>query len=316
MKKIFMPVDDSIYSTHALQYVAMTSPVLQDTSCSLYYDQPIISDYLKEEAKTRPGAMERLKGLNEKNESLGNEILARRRDELIHLGVPEERIQVFTNRRREGVAKDIMSQAEKEAADAIVIGRHGFTRIQDTFIGSTSKNLIEHCTSTPVWLVDGEIASKNILMAVDGSTDSAKAMDYLLEMCRDNPEMELTLFHVEPSFRDCCGVDFSELQDFDSGQGEESLSNIVEKANRQCIDHFMGYAGRRLKERNISENRLHMKTQPAKMNVGHAIAEEFKNGGYGTLIVGKRGINKRFFMGSVSNYLVTHLQNGALWIIP
>ena len=316
MKKFFMPVDNSIYSTHALQYMVMMAPIFEDGVFSLYYDQPIVSDYLTEEAKTSPAAMEKLDQLNAKNESIGNEILGRRKNDLMSLNVPEERIQVFTNRRREGAAKDILWQAEKEAADAIIIGRHGFTKFQETFIGSTSKNLIEHSPTIPVWLVDGEITAKNILLAVDGSTDSVKALDYLLDMCRDKPETILTIFHVEPTFREYCGVDFSEVQGFEEGEGDENLANIIEQADRKCIDNFMGYAGSRFKERHIHEERLKMKTQPTKVNIGRAIIDEFKSGDYGTLVVGKRGINKRFFMGSVSNYLVTHLQNGALWIIP
>lgn len=316
MKKFFMPVDNSIYSTHALQYMVMMAPILEDGAFSLYYDQPIVSDYLTEEAKTSPAAMGKLDQLNTKNESIGNEILGRRKNDLMSLNVPEERIQVFTNRRREGAAKDILWQAEKEAADAIIIGRHGFTKFQETFIGSTSKNLIEHSPTIPVWLVDGETASKNILLAVDGSTDSVKALDYLLDMCQDAPETELTIFHVEPSFRDCCTVDFSELQSFEEAESDENLANIIEKADRKCIENFMGYAFSRFKEKCIQEERLKMKTQPTKVNIGRAIIDEFKNGDYGTLVVGKRGINKRFFMGSVSNYLVNHLQNGAIWIIP
>lgn len=316
MKKFFIPVDDSIYSTHALKYTMMMAPIFQDAVFSLYYDQPMISDYLREEAKTSPAAMKNLNQLNEKNEALGNAILDRCKDELMRLHAPEERIQVLTNRRREGAAKDILWQAEKAAANAIIIGRHGFSKFQETFVGSTSKNLIEHCTTIPVWLIDGEIASKNILLAVDGSTDSVKALDYLLDICRDAPETELTIFHVEPSLRDCCGIDFSELQEFEGGEGDDSLTNIIEKADRKCIDNFMGYAGGRLKEKHIHENQVNMKNQPTKVNIGRAIIDEFISGDYGTLVVGKRGINKRFFMGSVSNYLVTHLENGALWIIP
>lgn len=314
-KKFLLPVDDSLHSTYALQYIGMMAPVLQEAVYSLYYVQPVISEYLREEAKTNPVTMEKLKHLYEKNEDQANDLLTRHKEGLLNLGVPAEKIELCTRRREKGLARDILQQAREQSAEAIIIGRHGYSRFEDTFIGSTTKNVIEHCEDIPIWMIDGEITSKNILLAVDGSLDSAKALDYLCEILKDNPDMYLTIFHVEPSLRDSCGVDFTEMQ-IPEKEGEESFANIIEKANRQCFDNFMGHAGRKLKQRRVNEDRLHMKTQPTRMNVGRAIAEEFRNGDYGSLVVGKRGMNKRFFMGSVSNYLVTHLENGALWIVP
>lgn len=97
---------------------------------------------------------------------------------------------------------------------------------------------------------------------------------------------------------------------------ERSAFNIIEKTDRQCVSNFMEHALRQLKELEIHEKRVKMKSQPTKLNIGKTILEEFENGIYGTLVVGKRGMSKGFFMGSVSNYLVTHLENGALWIVP
>ena len=315
MKKFLLPVDDSLHCTYALRYVVNMEPILQDAAYFLFYVQPMVSDYLKQEARIDSMAMGKLRELNEKHASMANELLDRRKKELINLGVPEEKIEVETQPRKEGIAKDILWQAGKQSVHGIVIGRHVYSRLQDTFIGSTSKNVIEHCAETPVWLINNEVGERNILLAIDGSTDSARALDYLLDVIRDNPDVDLTLFHVQPSFRDCCEVDFEAMQLSDA-EAETSYVKIVEKANRQCIDNFVEYAGRKLKERNVHEDRLKMKSQPASLNIGKAIVDEFNSGGYGTVIVGKRGFNKRFFMGSVSNYLVSHLETGALWIIP
>ena len=41
-----------------------------------------------------------------------------------------------------------------------------------------------------------------------------------------------------------------------------------------------------------------------------------EKGDYRTLVVGRRGIDKSFFMGSVSRYMINNLSNGALWVIP
>lgn len=313
MKKLLLPVDDSIHSTHAVQYVARMSTIMQDAIYMLLYVQPTISDYLKEAAQKDPQARKKLKQLDEKNAALGNEILNRHKERMMGHNLPEERILLLTHRRLEGVAWDIIHQAWNESVDAVIMGRRGFSRFQDTFIGSTTRNVIEHNTGIPIWMVDGEIVSRNILLAVDGSTNSINALDYLCEILRHDPDALLTLFHVQPSLRDYCGIEFAETQTADS---DEIVSKFVEKANRECVDNFMGYALRRLKELGIPEDRVTLTTRSTKLNIGKTIIAEFENGVYGTLVVGKRGARGGYFMGSVSNYMVTHLENGALWIVP
>ena len=313
MKKILLPVDDSIHSTHALRYMVMMSSVLEDFIYMLFYVQPIISDYLSEEARKEPKASEKLKQLEEYNARLGGEILKRHKGWLMDQKVPEEKITVLTQRRKEGVARDIIHQSYSELVDAITIGRRGFSTLQETFIGSTTKNVVEHSGDIPVCVVDGKITTKEILLAVDGSTDSFKALEYLCGILQDDPNLVLTLFHVQPSLRDCCGIDVGAVQ---TPEDEELFYRVIEKADRHCIDNFVDHALRKFREKRINGDRLKIKVQPTKLNIGKTIAEEFRNGHYGTLVVGKRGVNKRFFMGSVSHYLVTHLQNGALWMVP
>jgi nucleotide-binding universal stress UspA family protein len=239
--------------------------------------------------------------------------LNRHKERLMGRNVPKERILLLTHRRIEGLAWDIIHQAWNESVDAVIMGRRGFSRFQDTFIGSTTKNVIEHNTDIPIWMVDGEITSRNILLAVDGSTNSVKALTYLCDILRRDPDALLTLFHVQPSLRDHCGIEFAEAQSLES---DEIISKFVEKADRECVDNFMGYALRRLKELGIHEDRVTLTTRPTRLNIGKTIIEEFENGIYGTLVVGKRGVCGGHFMGSVSNYMITHLENGALWIIP
>ncbi|MGM0454141.1 MAG: universal stress protein [Thermodesulfobacteriota bacterium] len=313
MKKIFLPVDHSIHSTQAIEYVGMMAPLLAEPGFSLFHVQPLISDFIMEEAGKDATAMAKLKQLNQKNETEAYAILNRHKERLVQLGVPAETISVSTQRRKEGVARDIIEKARQEAADVIAMGRRGFSKFQDIFIGSATKNVVDHTVDTPVWVIDGEFASKNLLLAVDGSTDSVKALGHVLDVLRNNPDVAMTLFHVQPSLTDSCAIDFtSEIEPED----EEAVIHIIEKANRMCIDNFTVHVRRKLEEKAIPEDRLELKTRPARRNVGAAIVEEFKSGDYGTVIVGKRGIGKRFFMGSVSSYLVTHLTNGALWIVP
>lgn len=313
MKKIFLPVDDSVHSVNALKYSVMMAPVIEDVTYSLFHVQPVVSEYIMKEARDDPEAMKKLKQLNKKNEALGNDILNRHKERLLRRNVAEEKITLATRPRQQGVAIDIIRRATEESADAIALGRRGYSRFQETFIGSTTKNVIDHNAEIPIWVVDGEISSRNILLAVDGSTNSVRAIDHLTDVMRKNPDVDLTIFHVQPSLKDTCGIDFTEADD--SGDNE-AVTKIIENADRKCVDNFMQYARSKLREKSFDENRLNLKTRPVKLNIAKAIVDEFENGDYGTLVVGKRGINKRFFMGSVSGYLVSHVTNAALWMVP
>jgi nucleotide-binding universal stress UspA family protein len=313
MKNILLPVDDSIYSTQALQYVVTMSPDLQDIHYSLFYVQPILSDYILEEAEHDPVAMKKLERLNERNAALADTILKRHKERLVQSKVPEENIKLLTMRRELGASKDIIQQAYDLSADAIVMGRRGLSKIQEAFIGSTTKAVVDNSSDIPVWVIDSEITSRKILLAVDGSTNSIRALDYLLDFVHPDSAFDLTLYHVQPSLRDCCEIDFTASQ---SPEDLEAVAGIIEKADRHCIDNFMGLARRKFEEKKIHGDRIKTKTQQTKLSIGGAIVDEFNNNGYGTLIVGKRGIDKKFFMGSVSNYLISQMERGALWVVP
>ena len=51
------------------------------------------------------------------------------------------------------------------------------------------------------------------------------------------------------------------------------------------------------------------------VNVGKAILDEAKKGNYGTVVIGRRGASKAFFMGSVSRYVLDRISNRALWLV-
>ncbi|WP_054691691.1 hypothetical protein [Desulfosarcina cetonica] len=50
--------------------------------------------------------------------------------------------------------------------------------------------------------------------------------------------------------------------------------------------------------------------------VGKSVLEAYRKGGFGTLVVGRRGMGKQFFTGSVSRFLVNQFSDGALWVVP
>jgi hypothetical protein len=62
------------------------------------------------------------------------------------------------------------------------------------FIGSVSANIVNNSADTPVWLVDEEGASQDIMVAVDGSESSFKAVDHLAFIVGGNTDLKISFF--------------------------------------------------------------------------------------------------------------------------
>jgi len=308
-KKIMIAVDDSRHSKNAVRYAAGIHEVLKDMSLTLMHVQPTISLYLLDEAKKSPKAYAELEKVNLKNTETANRLLEEYKEQMMALGIAESDIQLKTQPRMLGVAKDILEFSMTGHFDAIIMGRRGLSGLQDVFLGSVSANVVNHTINTPIWLVDEKGTSKDILVAVDGSENSLKAVDHLALMTAKNTDVKISFFHVTPKLKDFCPVDFEETQ-------TEALEEIIRKGDKECIDQFFSHAKKRLNEAGIQESQINFKVSEGLFRVGKAVLDEYRQGNFGTLVVGSRGMNKKYFTGSVSRYLINEFSEGALWIVP
>lgn len=144
------------------------------------------------------------------------------------------------------------------------------------------------------------------LVAVDLSENSLKAVDYLAEVMSCHPKACVTLLHVimEPSP--------------DIVIDEEQRKQRVEQLRTEALQ-LMEKAGERLTSRGISEERIRLLIQVCSkpVSVAELILHEQKDGGYDTIVMGKRGMSKReqFLFGSVSSRVVREARNCAVWIV-
>lgn len=151
----------------------------------------------------------------------------------------------------------------------------------------------------------GRVENK-VLIAVDLSENSLKAVDYVGGMLRCHETAEITLLTVikEPS------------PDIVPDDGERG--RMVEEARKETLA-LMEKAGSSLAALGIPEKHVRLKIQVCQkpMSVSDLILHEQQNGGYGTLVVGRRGVSKReeFLFGSVSSKVVRDAKHCAVWVI-
>ena len=306
-KSILLPVDDSIHSRNAIHYAVKISSAVKNLTYTLYHVQPSISHFLLEDAKSDGLKQLDLNNLGRKHEQASRALLDKCKKSMTDLGVNSGRIQVVTQPRKLGRAKDIIEYAQQGHFDAIVVGRRGISRLQETFAGSITSNLLEHSRIIPVWVIDGMVTSTRIMIAVDGSESSLRAVDHLCFMTAGNADIAITLFHVMPRFSDFCPIEIEEPT--------ETIDKILIQGDKRCIDHFYSLALQRFREAGFQDSQIHLKMVERLYNIGSAIVEEARAEDYGTVVVGRRGGGNAFFMGSVSRSVLGKSANCALWVV-
>ena len=307
-KKIMLAVDDSKDSTQAVDYAVRMSSKIRSLHYVLFHIQPMISQYIQDEAKESPAARSELAKILEKNEKKAQDLLNGCKNKMVQMGIDQDRIEAFTYPRRLGVAKDIINFAEERHYDAIVIGRRGLSKMQELIMGSVTAELIEHSRMIPVWVVDGKISSSKILVAVDDSEYSLRAVDHVSFMTADNNTTHLTFYHIKPKGADMSHVEFDEKE-------SAEMEKIIARHADKFVNEFHEKAVRKLKEAGIDEDRYEIRVAERVRNVGKAIVDKASQEDFGTIVIGRSGMNKSFFMGSVSRYVINKAMNRALWVV-
>lgn len=308
-KKILIAVDDSRHSENAIRYAAGLYETVASLKYVLFHVEPTISQYLLDEARTKPSARADLDRLMRRSHQAAQAMLEKDKTLMSSLGVAETDVQIMSLPRKFGVAKDILEYGTALLYDAIVVGRRGISGLAEVFIGSVSANIVDNSQLLPVWLVDEKGPSRSVMVAIDGSESSLRAVDHIAFMYGGNPDITISFFHVAPRLADFCPVDFTETE-------TSTLEDVIRQGDKKCIDRFYAHALQKLKDAGIAERQIRIDVREGGFKVGKAVLSAYRKGQFGTLIVGRRGMDKKFFIGSVSRYLVNQFSGGALWVVP
>jgi nucleotide-binding universal stress UspA family protein len=309
VKKIMIAVDDSMHSKNAVRYVTRLSARLENLHYVLFNAQPMVSQFLVEEAKKSGDSLRELRAVMERNAIRSQTLLDSYQLLMVQEGVEESRIQSVTQPRKLDIGKDILEYAQAGRLDALVIGRRGISGLQELYMGSVSSNITQNSNVIPVWIIGGDVAPAKFLVAVDGSEFSLRAIDHLAFALSNAVDISLTFLHVRPKLKDYCEVDFEATQ-------AKALEELIRKGDRACIDNFYSVALKKLYEFGIGEDRIQTRTVTGLANIGAAILKEVKTGSYDTVVLGRSGANKSFFTGSVTNTVLNKISKAAVWLVP
>jgi nucleotide-binding universal stress UspA family protein len=206
--------------------------------------------------------------------------------------VPENAVSVKIQERKVGIARDIIHESQKDY-DGVVVGRWGISMLKDFLWGSIANKLIGRLINIPLCVVGGRSKIGKILVAIDASEGAMRALNYIGDMV-DTSHWEVTLFHAIREF------DTKELY-----RAEKSMESMFETASSH------------LEEAGFNRNQIEFRTVIGVHSRAAVIITEALKGGYGTIVVGRRGLTnvEEFIMGRVSNKVIHMAREMAVWVV-
>jgi nucleotide-binding universal stress UspA family protein len=314
-RRLLIAVDGSEQSFEAVRYASQVLPPgkmkvvlfhVQSKIPESFWDIEKDPSFRHRLAPVAAWAMQQEKAMEE--------FMERSRQLFVNRGVASEAVHVKIKERQAGIARDIAREALGDY-DAVVVGRWGVSKLKDLVWGSVANKLAGHLVQSPMWVVGGSPQPGKYLVAMDGSSEAMRAVDYVGSMLAGT-DCAVTLFNVLRGFEFLlAGFEGSIVPDAQI-VGEESLQGEFQRAE-EAMKSVFAEALERLEKAGLNSDQINTKTVTGAASRAKAIVEEASTGGYGTIVLGRRGLSRveEFFMGSVSNKVIQLAKEMAIWVV-
>ena len=303
-KRLLVLLDGSERSRETVTYVTEVK-AFKDKAIVLYHVYSEIPEYYwdldldpQHPSHTFPGfeAWQR-----EKLESI-NTFMEEARSRLLKSGFSDDQVVVDIHKRETGIARDILAEAARDF-EAVVMRRRGMSKTTGIVLGSVSAKLLAKLSDTPVLLAGKRPLTDKILIAVDGSDSSSRAVDFaaaqlgsygytaeLLHVIRGG-----TLTPTNPEFIP-----------------EEMLALIDQEMAKQ-IEEMKS----RLIAAGFDADKVTGKIINGVPSRSEAIVREAENGDFETIVLGRKGVSRieEFLLGSVSEKVIHSGREFTVWIV-
>ncbi|MFH2218944.1 MAG: universal stress protein [Pseudomonadota bacterium] len=302
-QKLLLAIDGSERSFDAVRYVSKVAPfrkmnvVLFNVFSNVpesYRDLEKDPQFSRAAREVRSWEMQQRKAMQT--------VMDKARETLIHSGFSDKAVKVVIQNRKKGIARDIIQKA-KGGYCAVVMGRRGEGDFKELVVGSVATKVVEKVSFLPVLLIGKIPPDEKVLVSVDGSENANRAVDFVASALGGS-NYKITLLHV---IRGDLEAELPHL--FVSGESVmeaiEEINAVFDEAKQRLMD--AGFASHQITPKIVSGSRSR----------AGAIVQEARDGDYGTIVLGRRGLSKvkEFFMGRVSNKVIHTIRNRAVWVI-
>jgi nucleotide-binding universal stress UspA family protein len=247
--------------------------------------------------------------LREENRHKAASLLEEATGILTGAGIHQANIRPLVKEPSAGVARDILELEQEGAYDGIVLGRHGMSAVEEFFMGSITHKVLQHTKGLVLCVVHGKFDSRKLLVPIDSSPNSKRVLDHVAWLLSEAGPMEVTILHVLAPLivRDATLM----------WTGLAELESTVEQRLIDDAEEMLFQAKTYLIESDIPAFAIKTRLETRAPGVARTILQEAREGGYSSIMIGRRGISRteRFLFGSVSNKIVHQARDLAVWVI-
>lgn len=232
----------------------------------------------------------------------------------IKKGFPKERISRIIRPLEKGVARDILSESFN-GYDLLVIGKSGMNRIYKNITGTVTAKLLSRVFHIPLVIISGRPETSGALLGYDGSEGAGKAVETAASLLR-NDLKEIVICHVIRGFTPAMYRSSPAYTSFYRSCIPE-LEGALLHLRRKKLNPLMKKACNCFTEKGFPGSAVHTAYKHQMASRSKALLDTCRSGGYGTLILGRKGNSavKEFFMGRVGKKAVDQAESTAVWII-
>jgi nucleotide-binding universal stress UspA family protein len=154
--KILIAVDESKNSMKAVNYVAkgmnsaatvMLFSVLPDATAACGLDSPSLTPLFRQNRQT-------FCAIEDTKKDTVNAFMQKAKKVLVESGFASKNVAVKIRKKKSGIARDILKEAERGKYDTLVIGRRGLSGIKQFLLGSISDKVVKFAKKASVVVVD------------------------------------------------------------------------------------------------------------------------------------------------------------------
>jgi nucleotide-binding universal stress UspA family protein len=164
---------------------------------------------------------------------------------------------------------------------------------------------------------------REILLAIDGSSMSDRAVDHVGEVVGGCKGFGITLLHVlavPPALREHSGSEDPDEERRLEEELKDSMQEWMREAHAELEKTLFNPARERLAAKGVTDEvaAVHTRvTADQHSDVADAIVQEAKRGQYVAVVLGRRGKStlKDFLMGTVVHKVVHEVDNCAVWVV-
>jgi nucleotide-binding universal stress UspA family protein len=205
-----------------------------------------------------------------------------------------DQILVKTSAERYGKVKDILHESSKGLYDAVILGKRASYTLQWIFDRPADETALSILNSSsvviPFWICpEPEPGRKNVLVCVDGSENSYRAVDHAAYILSRQEQHSVTLFHV------------------DNGAGLNQDA-IFDQSIKILRDH------------DVTDERIKRDTTWG-ISIPATIMGYADKGGFAAIAVGLQGQDQGLlkslnFAGGTASSLIKRIEKMSLWCCP